>query len=113
MIVHGKERNLKLTIGASLAISEICPDGDLARLEECLTGSYSKVMQNVIHIILALQAGAEDARALDDPGYTPDYMTAAELETLEPDEFKELERAAIVQYKKDTTPTVKTTPKKK
>lgn len=113
MIVHGKERLFRLTVGASMAIAEICPDGDLERLSEAITGPYTKVLANACKIILALQAGYEDARAYDDPTYTPDYMTMEELQTLEPGDFKALEFEAIAQYTKDSKPSVETVAKKK
>ena len=113
MIVHGKTRDFKLTIGASLAIAEICPDGDMERLGEVLTGPYHKVMKNAVSVILALQKGYEDARAIDEPGYVPDYMTAEEIMALAPDEFKALEQAAISAFKADLSATVDTEFKKK
>lgn len=113
MIVHGKERNFKLTVGAALAIANLCPGGDLERLDEVLSGNYAKIINNVVSVVLALQAGAEDARKLDEPDYTPDYMTADELLALEPHEFKAIEQAAIFAYKADITPNVEVTPKKK
>ena len=36
MEIFGEEYGFKLTIGASAAIAELCPDGDLARIEEVL-----------------------------------------------------------------------------
>ena len=112
MIVNGKERAFKLTVGASLAIANICPDGDLERLDEALTGNYAKIINNVVAVILALQKGAEDARALAEPDYTPDYMTADEVLALEPAELKTLERAAISAFKADSKTSIEVDSKK-
>ena len=112
MIVHGKDRAFRLTVGASLAIANLCPDGDLERLDEALTGTYAKIVNTAVSVVLALQAGAEDARALDDPTYTPDYMTAAELLSLDPAEFKAVQQAAILAYNGDITPSIEVDSKK-
>ena len=113
MIISGKDRAFSLTIGASLSIAELCPDGDLERLDEILTGNYAKVIPNVVSVVLALQKGGEDARALADPDYKPDYMTAAELMALTPDEFKAVENAAISAFNADAATSIETTSKKK
>lgn len=113
MIVHDKDRRFKLTVGASMKIAELCPDGDMNRLKEVLTGSYASIMKNVVAIILALQAGYEDAKAYDDPTYTPDYMTEEEIATLEPADFQRLETEAIAAYVADSKPTVEVEYKKK
>ena len=113
MIVHGKERLFKLTVGASLAIAELCPNGDLDRLSEVLKGSTAQIMSNAVKIIVALQHGYEDARAVDEPGYVPDYMTEAELYAIDMDDFKAFEREAVAVYNGDSSPTVDVESKKK
>ena len=44
MIIFGKERGFSFTVGASVEIAEMCPDGDLTKIEKFLSGKYGCAM---------------------------------------------------------------------
>ena len=50
MIINGKDRKFLLTIGASAEISDLCPQGDLARLGEVFNQSYAKQIRERFHV---------------------------------------------------------------
>lgn len=112
MTVHGKERNFKLTVGASEAIAEMCPDGDLARIGEILDGPYTAVAKVAMSVIAELNRGYEEAKGYEEPGYTPDPITIAELSTLEFRELVAMQREALAAFRRDSTPTVEIEPDK-
>ena len=60
MIINGKERKFFLTVGASCAIAELCPDGDIAKIGELFRGRYSKNMTSVAKFIAAMNRGYEE-----------------------------------------------------
>ena len=113
MIVHGRERKFLLTIGASAAIADLCPDGELSRLDEVLDGSFSKSVRTTAKLIAAMSMGYEQAKAFEEPGYEPCPMTEAEILALTALQLKELQAEALAAFKADTEKTVETEPSKK
>ena len=54
MIIFGKERGFSFTVGASVEIAEMCPDGDLTKIEKFLSGKYGRVTRNGAKLIIEL-----------------------------------------------------------
>lgn len=113
MQIHGREVGFRFTVGASAKISDLCPDGDLARLGEVLEGQYGKVARDSAAIIAALSEGYEDACFFEMPGYRPQPLTIDEVMTLRMGEFAALQQAALVAWVEDSKPTVEVEPEKK
>lgn len=113
MQIHGREVGFRFTVGASAKISDLCPDGDLARLGEVLEGQYGKVARDSAAIIVALSEGYEDACFFEMPGYKPQPLTIDEVMTLRMGEFAALQQAALVAWAEDSKPTVEVEPEKK
>lgn len=113
MIVHGKERKFRMTVGASAEIAKMCPNGDLRELGKIFTRNFVSDIGNIAKIIEILNHAEEEAHSYEDPTYTPDYMMAAEIMTLTPSELTELQKEAFGTIKKDSAQTVKTAPAKK
>lgn len=113
MIIHGTERKFMLTIGASVEVADMCPDGDLSRLGEIFTGSYKKTVETSTKLILALNKGYEDAKAYDCPGYTPVYLTEKEVLSLPSADFKRLQLEAMAAFRADSKSKVELTETKK
>ena len=106
MIINGKERNFFLTVGASCTIAEMCPDGDIANIEELFKGRYSKSMTNIAKFIVAMNRGYEDRVHPD--AEKPDVVTVRELMTLTKEEFNQAETEAIAAYIDNRKTTVET-----
>ena len=106
MIINGKERNFFLTVGASCAIAELCPDGDVANISELFKGRYSKNMTNLAKFIVAMNRGYEERMHPD--AEKPDVVTVRELMALTKEEFSQAEAEAIAAYIGDSKTTVET-----
>lgn len=106
MIINGKERNFFLTVGASCAIAELCPDGDIANIGELFSGRYSKNMTSLAKFIVAMNRGYEERMRPD--AEKPDVVTVRELMALTMDEFHQAEAEAIAAYTNDSKTTVET-----
>lgn len=106
MLIHGKERKFKLTVGASARVSEFCPDGDIARLDDALKGSYAITMRNIAEIIAALSEGYENARAYEEEGYKPSPLTVDEILTLSMPELSALQSEALATFNADSQTSV-------
>lgn len=113
MKVHGREVGFRFTVGASAKISDLCPDGDIARLGEVLEGQYGQITRDTATIMAALSEGYEQARSFEVPGHEPDPLTADELLSLRPSEFNALQQAALAAWAEDSKPTVEVEPEKK
>ena len=113
MQVHGREVGFLFTVGASVEISELCPDGDLSRLGELLEGQYGKVTRDTATIIAALSEGYEQAMAFEAPGYKPQSLTVDELLSLSFAEFGALQAAALDAWRIGSATTVEVEPEKK
>lgn len=113
MQVHGREVGFRFTVGASAKISDLCPDGDISRLNEVLEGQYGRVARDSAAIIAALSEGHEQALAFEAPGYSAQPLTVEEIMTLRMGEFTELQAAALAAWSEDSKPTVEVEPEKK
>ena len=109
--INGKEYGFLLTVGASVRISKICPKGDLARIEEALTGEYEKIIANTIEIVLALNAGFVASEEF--MKRKANRLTENELMQMEPKAFQEAQIAALQAFKRDAKGEIKTKSTKK
>lgn len=107
MIINGKERKFFLTVGASCAIAELCPDGDIANIGELFTGRYSKNMTTIAKFVQAMNRGYEERFHAD--AEKPDVVTVRELMSLTMDEFRQAEAEAFSAYSGDSKTTVELT----
>lgn len=113
MQVHGREVGFRFTVGASVKISNLCPDGDITSLGEVLEGQYGRVARDTAAVVAALSEGYEQAQAYEVPGYKPRPLTVDEVMTLRVDEFARLQQAALTAWMEDSKPTVEVEPEKK
>lgn len=114
MIIHGKERGFALTIGATIEISEFCPNGDIGKIGDAITrGGYARQMTNICKLIVALNKGYEERRAFEEAGYIPDPITEAEVRSLTTADLTALQAEAMAAFAHDSETTVETKPSKK
>lgn len=111
MEINGKERNFKLTVGAAAEISELCPEGDLDRLQEVLEGaSFAKTTRTMAKVVVALNRGYSDS--IDARNEKADVLTVREVLALEVPDFKALVEEAMSSFRQDKKGEVEITPKK-
>lgn len=113
MQVYGREVGFRFTVGASVKIADLCPDGDIERLGELLDGSYGQVSRDIVAIVVALSEGYEQAQRFEDPAYKPRTLSVEEIMSLRPAEFMELQSAAMAAWAEDKKATVEVEPEKK
>lgn len=61
--------NMLFTIGASAEIAAICPNKDIARVEEIFARPYPEMIKGVAVIAAALANGYEYNQLWENPGY--------------------------------------------
>lgn len=112
MLIHGKERKFRLTVGVSQELAKLCPGNDLRRMGELFGGEYIATMDVIMEIIILLNRGDEEARSYEEPGHAADPITIAELRTLTQRELKQLQEEALSSFRADSQPTVEAEPDK-
>lgn len=98
MTVFGREVGFLLTVGAAAEVSELCPDGDIGRLRDALTGSTAKELRITAELVSALSRGYEENRAFSEPGYTPRPLTVREVSALPQSVFLAVQKEAVAAY---------------
>ena len=97
MLINGKEVHFKATVGALIQISELCPEGDVNRVSELVTGMNASSLKASIKLISYLSAGT---------------LTEAELMNMEVPQLQELLDEAFKAFREDQNGKVEVVPKK-
>ena len=113
MVINERERGFLLTIGASVEISELCPQGDLSRLSEVFDQPYAKQVTATAKMISAMSRAYESAKHFEDPSYEPVPLTVNEILALDPGTFQELTAEATRKFIADQKTTVEVEESKK
>lgn len=113
MTIFVHEYGFKLTVGAAAAIADHCPDGDLNRMNEVLTGKFSGTIDFMASMIEAMAAGFDDAERYAGKEITHPKLTADMVKALPSDVFQDVQNAALTAFKADTKTTVEVAPSKK
>lgn len=113
MKINGKERGFALTVGASVEISDYCPNGDISKIEELFSLSYGKQIRSLAKIIAALSRGYEAQKHFEDPNYVPDALSVEQILSLSNSEFKELAEEAFSSFRDGLSTEVELMPSKK
>lgn len=113
MVIFGEEYGFMLTVGASAAIADLCPDGDLTRIGEVLEGKTGDVIRFTARFIVEMAKGFDDARHFAGEEITHKPLTIEMVMALPSEVFKEAESAAVIAFRGDTKTTVEVAPPKK
>lgn len=113
MVIFGEEYGFMLTVGASAAIADLCPDGDLNRMSEVLEGRISNAINFTASFIEAMAKGFDDAKRYAGEEITHRPLTADMVKALPSEVFKEVQAAALASFRGDTETTVEVAPPKK
>ena len=114
MVIFGEDYGFLLTIGASAAIADLCPDGDLSRIEEVLDEKkLSQVINFTAHLCEAMAKGFDDAKRYAGEEVTHKPLTAEMVLALPKDDFKDVQAAAVAAFRGGTETTVEVAPSKK
>ena len=113
MKIFGDEYGFMLTVGASAAIADLCPDGDLNRMGELLEGRFSDTVKFTAAFVAAMAKGFDDARRFSGEEVTHKPLTAEMMLSLPSSVFKDVQSAALAAFKGDVSTTVEVKQSKK
>ena len=109
--MENKEYGYALTVGASIAISRLCPNGDISRIGEAVSGEYGDTVEKMCAIIVALNGGyvAEEKLA----GREAARITMEELLAMRPADFLEMQKQALRAFGLDLNGEIEVVSEKK
>lgn len=99
MKIKEKEYGFRLTVGASIQIAKLCPNGDLSRIGEAVGSGYGTQAEVTARIIVALNNGYAAAEAFE--GRKAERLTLEDVLALSPKIFGELSTEAMRAFLND------------
>jgi hypothetical protein len=113
MELNGREVGFKYSMRAAKMFADFCPDRNISRIGEALSGESGNIVDNQAAFIVALNMAYCKSIDHRDEGLQP--ITVDELLDLEQDEFQDvfLAAAACMDKEKKTTVETKPAPRKK
>lgn len=88
MLINGKEYGFKLTVGASIQIAKVCPNGDLSRIAEAVGGEYGQQAESMARFVAALSNGYAAAEEFE--GREANRLSYESVLALSPNLFTEV-----------------------
>ena len=91
-----KDYGFRLTVGASVQIAKLCPNGDLSRIGEAVGGEYANTVETMCEIIVALNNGYAASEEFE--GRTAARITKDQLYAMDPATFAEMQNKAMKAF---------------
>lgn len=111
--VGGKKYPLEMTVEAYLNISDLCPEGEFSRLQDINDLPQRERIETSAKMLEALSRGAENSRAVREPEYQPNPITASQVMALPLEQFLKIYSGMFEIIRKTSgKPTVKAAQKK-
>lgn len=99
MKIGNREYGFRLTVGASIQIARLCPNGDLSQIEKAIGKGYGEQADVMAKLIVALNNGYCDAEAFE--GRKANRLTLDNVLSLSPALFAEMSAEAIRAFSGD------------
>lgn len=112
MTVYGREIKFLRTVGATIKVADMCPDGEIENVDRLFEGNYQMSQKTAAKFMSVLSESYEDNKAYWEPGYKGTPLSEEEALALPGDVFNELFIEAVKAYTGEK-PTVETEPVKK
>ena len=111
MVINGKEYGFKLTVGASIQIAKLCPNGDLSRIAEAVGGEYGQQAETMARFVEALSNGYAAAEEFE--GRNANRLSYESVLTLSPSVFSDVCAEAFKAFGADVKGEIEVEPSKK
>lgn len=111
MNIGNKNYGFKLTIGASVQIAKLCPDGDLGMIAEAVGNGYGQQAETLAKIITILSNGYAAAEAFE--GREANRLTLDDVLALDPQTFQAVTKEAFAAFGIDAKGEIEVAPTKK
>ena len=112
MELKGREIRFLRTVKATCDIADLCPDGDIGKVDRLFLQKYSDAQLNCAKFIAILNKGYEDYMKHENEGYEPVYLDAEDLLYLQQNDFQQLLNEASEAFSAGVETTVETAEEK-
>lgn len=99
MKIGNREYGFRLTVGASIQIAKLCPNGDLTRIGEAIGSGYGTQAEIMAKLVVALNNGYAAWEAFE--GREAERLTLEDVLALPPNIFAELSAEAMHAFTND------------
>lgn len=119
MLIHGVEYGFRFTVGASIKIAKLCPQGKIENMDMMLDLPTGEALEFIAKMAVAMNEGYRMHKAFSASAVSPDFEAAGPALTEElvlslgMEELDELDMALMAMQRKDSAQTVETVPAKK
>lgn len=110
MKIGNKEYGFRLTVGASVQIAKLCPNGDLSRISEAIGTQYGTQAEAMAQVISALSNGY--AAAENFAGRKANRLSVEDVLSVDPNTFEALMKAAFAAFGNDVNGEIEVSGKK-
>lgn len=117
MRIYGKDYHFRLTVGASVKLARLCPEDDITKIGQVMSGSYPQMVETTAKMAAIMSEADELARRYE-AGLTADPaaihpLTEGMVLSLSDADFLALQREVFEAYRGDAKPEVEEEPVKK
>lgn len=113
MKINGKDIRFLRTVKATADLAELCPDGNIERINELFESGINGAIKTGASIIHFLNEGYEMNRHFADPEYKPEIISVDEIMYLEDSVYTELLNEAIQGFTNGAKQMIEVEPSKK
>lgn len=99
MKIGNREYGFRLTVGASIQIARLCPNGDLSQIGKVIGNGYGEQAEVVAKLIVALNNGFAAAEEFE--GRKANRLTLDNVLSLSPAVFADMSAEAIKAFTGD------------
>lgn len=119
MLIYGKEYGFRFTVGASIKIAKLCPEGKLENLEAILNAPTAEALESIAKMAVIMNEGYRMQKAFSADVTVPDFdaagpaLTEELILSLDANQMEELTKSLLSVQKNDSKTTVGVAPAKK
>lgn len=119
MLIHGKEYGFRFTVGASIKIAKLCPEGKIENMDAMLNAPIAELLEFLAKMAVIMNEGYRMQKAFAADVTAPDFeaggaaVTEELILSLDTNQMKELTETLLSMQKKDSKTTVEAVSAKK
>jgi len=106
MEIHGREIRFRRTVLGNCEIAEICPDKDINKFNDLISGEYAIAQRAAAAFMVAMNKGYEMNAKYENPEHVERPLTMEEVLLLDNDTFNDLFLEALSVFADDGRVTV-------
>ena len=109
MKLGNREYGFVFTVGTSIEISKLCPNGDIEKMETVLNhGTFEQRMKLIATMAHSMSKAFENKKHKEDETYQPQPLTVEEIYDFSMTQFNDLVNEIMAVANEDKKPSIET-----